>query len=156
MQALDAKAMWFIDNLAIVRLDGATTNGALDLVELEGRAGDMPPLHVHRDHDETFHVLEGEISIHLPDGQVILREGESLFAPREVPHVYRVESETARWLAVGTPAGFARFVREASDEPESDGLPPLGREHDVARLAEAASRQGIELLGRPGTLPSRG
>jgi mannose-6-phosphate isomerase-like protein (cupin superfamily) len=154
MQATGAKPMWFIDNLAAVRLDGAATNETIDIVEIEGRAGDMPPLHVHHDHDETFYVVEGTISIHLPDGQVTLREGESLLAPRGVPHVYRVESGTARWLGIGTPAGFAEFVREASDEPESDGFPPLHREHDVERLAEAAVRQGIELLGPPGTLPA--
>lgn len=79
--------------------------------------------------------------------------GESLFAPRGVPHVYRVESERARMLAVGTPAGFADFVREVSDEPEADRFPPLGREHDPARLAEVAARHRIELLGPPGVMP---
>jgi len=56
-------------------------------------------------------------------------------------------------LAVGTPAGFADFVRDVSDEPEGDGFPPLGREHDPARLAEVAARHGIELLGPPGVMP---
>ena len=79
--------------------------------------------------------------------------GESLFAPRGVPHVYRVESERARMLAVGTPAGFADFVRGVSDEPEGDGFAALGREHDPARLAEVAARQRIELLGPPGVMP---
>ena len=79
--------------------------------------------------------------------------GESFFAPRGVPHVYRVESERARMLAVGTPAGFADFVREVSDEAEGNGFPPLGREHDPARLAEAAARHRIDLLGPPGTMP---
>jgi quercetin dioxygenase-like cupin family protein len=154
MQAIEGKRLWFIDNVAFVRLDGVDTEGTIDLVEIEGRVGDMPPLHVHHEHDETFHVVEGVLAVHTPDGRVTLREGDSLFAPRGVPHVYRVESETARWLAVGTPAGFAEFVREASEDAESDGFPPLEREHDVERLAEAAARHGIELLGPPGTLPA--
>ena len=145
--------LWFIDNVARVLVDGETSAGALDLVEVEARGGDMPPLHVHHDTDETFHVGEGEVSFHLPGRSVTLAAGESFFAPRGVPHVYRIESERARMLAVGTPAGFADFVRDVSDEPESDGFPPLGRKHDPARLAEAAGRHRIDLLGPPGMLP---
>ncbi len=146
------KALWFIHNLAWIPLDGTATAGTLDVVEVEGRRGDMPPLHVHRDADEAFYVLEGRLSLHLPGESVELGPGEAFFAPRDVPHVYRVESERARWLAVGTPAGFADFVREASDEPTGAGFPD--REPDLARVAEAAARRGIELLGPPGTLPS--
>jgi hypothetical protein len=46
-------------------------------------------------------------------------------------------------------------VREVADEPEDDGLPPLGREHDPARISEAAARHGIELLGPPGAMPAQ-
>ena len=145
--------LWFIDNVARVLVDGETSAGALDLVEVEARGGDMPPLHVHHGTDETFHVVEGEVSFHLPGRSVTRRDGESFFAPRGVPHVYRVESERARMLVVGTPAGFADFVREVSDEPESDGFPPLGRDRDPVRLADAAGRHRIELLGPPGVMP---
>ena len=147
------RPLWFIDGLARITLEGDATAGSLDIVEVEARAGDMPPLHVHHEHDETFYVLEGEVSLHLPGRSITVRPGEAFFAPRGVPHVYRVESETARWMAFGTPAGFAEFVREVSDEPDRDGLPPLGRDHDPARLGGAAARQGIELLGPPGSMP---
>src|SRR3954471_11561439 len=148
--ATDTRTLWFIDNLARIALDGDATGGAFDVVEIEGRRGDMPPLHVHRDHDEAFHVIEGRLSVHLPGRTVELGPGDALFAPRDVPHAYRVESERARWLGISTPARFADFVREASDEPEHEGFPSLEREHDVARLGEAAARHGIELLGPPG------
>src|SRR5262245_35262559 len=147
------QTLWFIDNLARVHLDGSETGGTIDVVEIEARAGDMPPLHVHRDADETFHLLEGRASLHLPGRSVELEAGETFFAPRGVPHVYRVESERARWLVIGSPAGFVDFVREASDEPDADGFPGLDREHDVARLGKAAARYGIELLGPPGAMP---
>jgi quercetin dioxygenase-like cupin family protein len=145
------RTLWFIDNLAAVRIDGDTSEGAFDLVEVEARGGDMPPLHVHAETDETFTVLEGRLSFHLPDRSIELGPGEAFLAPRGIPHVYRVESERARWLVVGTPAGFADFVREASDEPDGDGFPD--REPDLARVAAAAARHGIELLGPPGTMP---
>jgi quercetin dioxygenase-like cupin family protein len=148
-----ATPIWFIDNIARVHVDGGDSSGALDLVECEARRGDMPPLHVHREHDETFYVLDGEVTLHLPGRALRLGRGDAAFAPRGVPHAYRVESQTARWVVAGTPAGFADFVREVSDEPESDGFPPAGRDLDPARLAEAAARHGIELLGPPGMVP---
>ena len=146
--------LWFIDNRAMVQLEGADTGEAFDLVEVEGRQGDMPPLHVHHDADETFIVIEGRISLHQPGRSVVLGPGESFFAPRGVPHVYRVESEQARWLAVGNPPGFAGFVREASDPAEGDGFPPASHRPDLERVGAAAARHGIELLGPPGTLPA--
>ena len=148
------RTLWFIDNLAAVRVDGKTSGGAFDLVEVEARRGDMPPLHVHAETDETFTVLEGRLSLHLPDRSLELDAGESFLAPRGVPHVYRVESEQARWLAVGNPPGFAGFVREASDPAEGDGFPPASHRPDLERVGAAAARHGIELLGPPGTLPA--
>jgi len=145
-----APARWFLSNMARIHVE----SDRVSVIEAVGAPGDMPPLHVHHDGDETFYVLEGELSLHQPEGSVTLGAGEAFFASRGVPHVYRIESERARWLVVGTPAGFADFVREVSDEPEGDGLPPLGREHDPARIGEAAARHGIELLGPPGAMPS--
>jgi len=152
--ATKKQALWFIANRAQVHLDGAETAGACDLVEIWGRRGDMPPLHVHHEHDETFYVLEGRLSLHLPGQCLELGPGESFLAPRGIPHVYRVESGEARWLGLGNPAGFADFVRESSDMASAGGYPPADREPDTARVAEAAARYGIELLGPPGTLPA--
>jgi quercetin dioxygenase-like cupin family protein len=145
------RTLWFIDDIARVHVDGNLARGAFDLVEIEGREGDMPPLHIHHETDEVFYVLDGRLSLHLPGQSVGLGPGEAFLAPRGIPHVYRVESPTARWLGIGAPAGFADFVRAASDEPAGDGFPD--REPDVARVAEAAARHGIELLGPPGTMP---
>jgi quercetin dioxygenase-like cupin family protein len=151
--ATTTESIWFIDNLARVVVDGAVSGGTLAVVELEGRRGDMPPLHVHRREDETFYVLEGRLSLHLPDGSIELGPGEAAFAPKDVPHVYRVESETARWLGIAAPSGFDAFVRDAGEPAPEHVLPPQGRVHDPARLAEIAAGYGIELLGPPGTLP---
>jgi mannose-6-phosphate isomerase-like protein (cupin superfamily) len=141
--------LWFIANKARVHVECE----AFDLVEVEGRRGDMPPLHVHHNADETFLVLEGQISIHLPDRCVVLGPGESCFAPRGVRHVYRVESETARWFGIGNPPGFAEFVREGSDPAEDDGFPPADRMPDIDRIGASAAAHGIELLGPPGMMP---
>jgi hypothetical protein len=134
-------------------VSGDDTGGRYTIVEIVGRAGDMPPLHVHHREDEVFHVLAGRLTLHLPGEYVELGAGDTFVAPRGVPHVYRVESETARWLVFCEPAGFDAFVLEASREAPADELPPEGRPTDPDALAGAAARHGIELLGPPGTLP---
>ena len=147
--------IWFIDNLARVLVDGDASGGAIAVVELSGRMGDMPPLHVHHADDETFVVIEGALSLFLPGGRRIdLAAGEAAFAPKGVPHAYRVESEEARWLGIAAPAGFDSFVRTAGEPAERAELPPPGREHDPAQLGAIAAEHGIELLGPPGTLPA--
>jgi quercetin dioxygenase-like cupin family protein len=146
--------LWFIDNLAFVHIDGEQTGGAYGLGEVSGRRGDMPPLHVHHRDDETFYVLEGELTLFVGDEQIALHEGQAVLAPREVPHVYRVESEQARWLVIGNPAGFEQFLRSAAEPAPAAVLPSPGRPFDPDAFVVLAGEYGIEILGPPGTLPT--
>ena len=92
--------------IARVLVGPEDSDGTLGIVELTGTKGERPPLHIHHRDDETFVVLDGEMSLRTPDGLRTLGAGEAALAPKGVPHVYRVESEQARWLAISTPAGF--------------------------------------------------
>jgi quercetin dioxygenase-like cupin family protein len=146
--------LWFIDNLVHVHIDGDTSGGSFALLEMRGPRGDMPPLHVHGRDDETFYVLDGELSLFVGGRQLILGAGQAALAPRAVPHSYRVESEEARWLLITTPAGLDSFVREVAEPAPAEELPAAGRPQDPAVLAEAAAKVGIEILGPPGALPA--
>jgi quercetin dioxygenase-like cupin family protein len=148
-----AQPLWFIHNLAYVHVEGEQTAGAFDLVEAVGARGDMPPLHVHHREEETFYVLEGQMTLFVGGEQLVLAAGQAAVAPRGVPHVYRVDSERARWLAVSSPAGFADFVRAVSEPAPVDELPPAGRPVDPAGIAQAGAEHDIEILAPPGTLP---
>ena len=152
-QTTRSQPLWFIENLAYVHIDGEQAAGAYHLGEVVGREGDMPPLHVHHRDDETFYVLDGEITLFVGDQRITLVEGQAALAPRGVPHAYRVESNTARWLVINSPAGFERFVRAISQPADREELPPVGRPFDPSALAQAAAEVGIEILGPPGALP---
>jgi mannose-6-phosphate isomerase-like protein (cupin superfamily) len=140
---------WFIRDLATIH----PASTALSLVEMVGPVGDMPPLHLHRNEDEVFFIVEGEISVFVGPNRFHLTAGESACVARGVPHTYRVESESARWLAICAPAGFDRFVAAASEPAAADELPPPDREVDPGALARIAAEYGIEILGPPGALP---
>lgn len=78
-----------------------------------GAAG--PPLHTHA-FDETFYVVDGEVTVQVDDKLVIVAAGEAAFAAAGTPHTLANRSATpARVLIVCTPAGFEReFARRAA------------------------------------------
>ena len=134
----------FLAGRARVRVSAAQTADAFALIEMNQPAGDMPPLHVHHDHDETFYVLEGEITLYVGEETYLLRPGDCAFAPRGIPHTLRNGEGGSRSLVASTPARFEAFVRAvgAAGMPSPDELGRIAAEH------------GIEVLGPPGMLPS--
>ena len=154
--ATTSQPLWFTNDLVRVLIDGEASDGAFALVESRMPHGDMPPLHVHQRDDETFYVLDGEVSLFVGDQRLTLTAGQAALAPRGIPHSYRVESAGARVLLVTAPAGFEAFVRAVSEPAPADELPPSGRPLDPEALARTAAEYGIEILGPPGALPSRG
>ncbi len=115
--------------------------GLVDMVEVP--AGHMPPLHVHRNEDEGFYVLEGRVTLFLPGCSIELGPGEFHLAPRGIPHSYEVGDEPARLLTTSTPGGFERFVAAVAAVGEVD----------PGTLTAIAAEHGIEILGPPGARP---
>jgi quercetin dioxygenase-like cupin family protein len=138
--------LWFLDN----RVDPvAGREGAFALLELAAHPGDTVPLHTH-DEDETFTVLDGELTLQVDGARSVVGAGRSLTVPSGAAHAYLVSSTTAaRWLVLTAPGRFAAFVAEVG-RPAGDGLPePSGppSPEQAASLAEIAARHGIEILG---------
>jgi quercetin dioxygenase-like cupin family protein len=150
------RAIWFVGAYGKVIVSADETDGRMTLLEVSGRQGQMPPLHVHRTDDEAFHVIEGELTAYIGNEVVRLGPGETGFAPRDVPHTYRVESDGARWLTIGAPGGLDRYLLAIGRPAGGDGPPPEPIAPDVEAAAALERETGfrIELLGPPGALPS--
>jgi quercetin dioxygenase-like cupin family protein len=113
------------NNTPNVLLRGEESNGHLAVVELSGNG--RPPLHRH-DFDETFLVLDGELTFQLGDEIVTRRAGELAFAPRGVPHTYaNLSGAPAHALMVITPAGFERYFARLSAERQGAEPPEWAR-----------------------------
>ncbi len=133
----------FLANRVRIPISGDQTGGTFALLESTAPAGDRTPLHVHRDVDEGFYVLEGELTLWVGDETQVLRAGEGVLAPKGIPHTLRVGESGARWLVASAPADFEAFVRAvaaATPDPE-----------ELTRIAAA---HGIDILGPPGMLPT--
>jgi quercetin dioxygenase-like cupin family protein len=148
---MSERELWFLGTRVTVRVSQSDGADGLSVLEHLAPRGDSPPLHVHRDEDEVFHLLEGEARFLVGGRELRARAGETMLAPKGVPHTYRVESEHARWLTVTT-GGFEAFVRAMSRPAEADGLPPAGgppTPEQQQALSAVAAEHGIDLIGPP-------
>jgi quercetin dioxygenase-like cupin family protein len=146
-----ADALWFGDTSIVIRVSAADGDG-ICVVEHEMPFGDAPPLHIHRNEDEIFHILHGALRLRIGDHERIARRGETLRAPKGVPHAYRVESlEGARVLTITRGADFEGMLRAAGRPPSFAGLPvPVPIDSAMAAgLAEICARHAIEIVGPP-------
>jgi quercetin dioxygenase-like cupin family protein len=115
------------------------SNGLL-ILENTFHAPGGPARHLHYAQDEWFYVLEGTFLFEVGQERIRLRAGDSLLAPRQVPHVWaHAGAGRGRILITFMPAGqmeaFFRIVTQANAMPPQD--PALWRAH------------GMELLGPP-------
>ncbi len=74
----DGEAFWGFGSLWTVEATAEQTGGRVSVIEEVSPRGAVTPLHVHRDDDETFYVLEGEITFYLEDDRPIPAQAGSL------------------------------------------------------------------------------
>jgi quercetin dioxygenase-like cupin family protein len=145
----DGETFWGFGSLITVKAPAEQTGGRFSLIEMLTPGEVATPLHVHREDDETFYVIEGELSFYLEDSQPIpATAGSLVHVPGGAVHAYQVDSETARYLILTTPQ-HERFLRAAFGDPApSRTLPPEGP-LDMERIGAAAQEHGVEILGPP-------
>ncbi len=123
----------------VVRASADTTGGAFTLFEEETPLLDTS-IHVHRETDELYHVLEGEHVFRCGDEEFTVGPGGTVFLPHGVPHSHRrVVPRTGRLLCTTSPAGFEGFFRELAEADQA------GRLYDEF-LDALARRYGADFL----------
>jgi quercetin dioxygenase-like cupin family protein len=144
----EGERLWFAGGgIFTLKASADETNGAFFLIEDRMVRGKVTPLHLHPYEDEIIYVLDGELLIHLEDGQHRLGRHGLFVAPRGVPHAFMVTSETAHVISFQTPGTGEPFYRAATEPADEDA--DAGRT-DWPRLREAAERfDTIQLLGPP-------
>jgi quercetin dioxygenase-like cupin family protein len=149
LSAEEGEAFWGFGSLWTIKASAEQTGGRYSLIEELAPRSEGTPLHVHREDDETFYVLEGELTFYLDDDQpVAASAGSFVHIPGGVVHAFKVDSETARYLIITTPQ-HERFYRAAFGDPaQTRNLPPEGP-LDMERIDAAAREYKVEMLGPP-------
>jgi|KBSMisStaDraftv2_1062788.scaffolds.fasta_scaffold435310_2 mannose-6-phosphate isomerase-like protein (cupin superfamily) len=145
----EGQAIWFGPNRILMKATAQTTGGAFGLFESWLAPGSSPPLHVHHREDESFWILEGEVTLRCGDRTLRAGPGDFAFLPRDVPHTFVVEGNTpARMLTLLTPGGGEDFFVQAGRPAEDDGLPPPAA-YDVPLLKRVSAEFGTDIVGPP-------
>jgi len=161
-----SEPLWFLGTLARIKLDASQSAGRLGAFEVVFPHGAAPPLHSHPQ-DETFYVLDGELTAWLVEPDLAAqggdpptwvasrgqrcRVGDLVHAPGGLPHSFRVESDTARMLVLSTPAGIESYVRALAEPARWPWLqpPPDGPRVPAERMQDVEREIGMIRHGPP-------
>ena len=126
---------------------GEDTNGKYAMWEAIVPPGGGPPPHVHSREEESFYVLEGEITFQIGERRVVATAGMFANMPVGTPHSFRNEStQPAKMIISVAPAGLENMFFEIGvplSEGSTSALPPTKEE--IEKLLTIAPRYGIEI-----------
>lgn len=146
-QSLD-RSVWYNGWLMTFLATAEDTQGKFALIEAVGRKGNAPPPHIHHREDETFYVLEGEMTVSVGDRRIKAAPGTMVVVPRHTVHSFVIESEQLRALTLLTPAGMEGWFKEFSVAAPAMTLPPPAETpySEVQKMLAAAPKFGIEFV----------
>jgi mannose-6-phosphate isomerase-like protein (cupin superfamily) len=102
----------------LVKLRDGDTGGSYSVHESVIPAGSPAPLpHIHHNHEETFYVLEGELTVRVGERRFTAPVGSFVVIPRGVVHQpSNPGSEPTRVLLIFSPSGMEHFFEEAAEQ----------------------------------------
>jgi mannose-6-phosphate isomerase-like protein (cupin superfamily) len=96
----------------------------------------IAPLHLHRNDDEAWYVLEGTLRVRMGDKEIEARAGSAVMVPRGTPHTYwNPGPGPLRYLLIMTP-NIYHMIEELHKLPDRtpETLQALFKKHDSELL----------------------
>jgi len=141
-------AYWGPGSLMRYLVTGKETGGAFFAAEISVPPGGGPPPHIHHREDESFHIIEGSLTIRVGGNTLTASPGDFAFLPRGVVHSFKNTGDVvAKALVFVTPAGLEGYFAEVFD-PATDrsAAPPPPSKELIARALAASQKYGLKLL----------
>jgi quercetin dioxygenase-like cupin family protein len=110
--------------------------------------------HKHTWSDETYYILEGEITFLINNDIHTAHAGDFVLVPRNTRHGFRIDSETAHFLNGYTPASMEALVTDMATPTLERVLPPKGLKPAPKGTPTHSLEYGLDWL--PGPDPLRG
>lgn len=124
-----------------IKIHSKDTDGRLFLFEHNDMGKGGPPRHIHFEQEEFFYVTKGTFAFEIGDQKFTLTAGDSLMAPRGVPHAWACTCDCGSLLTMLTPAGpFEKFIL---DTTRYSSLPPQDE------VVKAFADHGMHVVGPP-------
>jgi quercetin dioxygenase-like cupin family protein len=103
--------LWFLNTEVTIRVSETEGGDRISVLDHRVPFGDSPPLHRHIQEDEIFHIISGTLRFVVGGNELRACAGETVRAPKNIPHSYRVESrEGARWLTITARQDFEQLT----------------------------------------------
>jgi len=108
--------------------------------------GGGPPPHTHSREEESFYVLEGEITFTIGDKQLVATVGTFANMPVGSLHSFKnTTDKTARMIISVAPAGLEQMFFEVGQLVEFGQTPPAPTKADIDKLLAVAPKYGVEI-----------
>jgi mannose-6-phosphate isomerase-like protein (cupin superfamily) len=124
-----------------VLIGGEHTGGTFSAITADINPGEGPPLHLHRDRDEYFYVLEGTYQLSVGADEATVGPGALVFVPRGTAHGFKNISTSAgkllEWTIPGSNGDYFRAMHEME----------AGGGFDPEKFAEINRRFVTEFVG---------
>ena len=136
-------------NTYTIITSGAETNGTFATIDMWVPPNGGPGPHAHKDIEETFYVLDGEVEFKSETQTYIGTKGSYINIPLGgAVHCFKNKSDKpARLLCTVRPAGLDDFFKEIGKPIKSDNTPTLPlSDEEKARLQAIAVKYGQELF----------
>jgi quercetin dioxygenase-like cupin family protein len=126
---------------------GDDTGGKYATWEAIVPPGGGPPPHVHSREEESFYVLEGEITFEIGGQTRVATAGTFANMPVGVPHAFKNRGDRpARMIISVAPAGLEKmFLVTGVPVPVGTTTAAPPDDAEIARLVAEAPKYGIEL-----------
>jgi len=110
-------------NAITVKIGGEKTSNAYSVFEITVPPNVGAGLHIDKDWDEFWHVMEGTFDFSLNGQQIQLGAGGFAHGPKGIPHSFKnVGAATGKLVMFTTPSGLEKFFKSI-DEASMDGGP---------------------------------
>jgi len=134
-----------LGEMVTCKATGGDTTGAYSLFEVISPPQGGAPLHIHRNEDEAFYVLEGELLVQEGDQTYVAKAGSFVLFRKGTVHTYKNKGQQpAKMLVVVAPGGYENFFEAMSKVKAGPGNPP-----NMSEVAAVAQRFSLEIVGPP-------
>ncbi|MHB0955015.1 MAG: cupin domain-containing protein [Pirellulaceae bacterium] len=125
---------------------GDETGGRYAMFEAIIFPGGGPPPHIHSREEESFYVLEGEITLQAGDQQILAKAGTFANMPVGSLHSFRNNTDKmVRMIISVAPAGLERMFLEVGQSVSFGQQAPPPSKAEIDKLLTVAPGYGIEI-----------
>jgi quercetin dioxygenase-like cupin family protein len=140
----EGRSIDVLGNDVQIKIASRDTGNAFTVFEAQTEPLQGPPLHLHRDQDECWYILEGEYRFEVDGQEIYARAGATVFAPRGSRHTFQnIGTEPSRIITTVIPGGLDVFFEELA------AVQPHGSAPDPAKILPIFEKHGVELHGPP-------